>query len=191
MSPDDDLYVGPTVLAPGVKEPNQLADHLARWIVVPLMLGLVAIILVFYVFFSSAVVDGDSMAPTLSSGDYLLITHGAAGLKRGDIIVAKVVEREGTVELVKRVIALPGDTVEIKHDVAYVNGAREPDRGQFVLPRYSVSLGPYKVPSGTVYVLGDNRPISEDSRYIGPVPESGIKGRAIFVVAPLQRIKRI
>jgi signal peptidase I len=188
---DDDLPIGPTLLEPGAKEPSQLADHMARWVVVPLIIGLVGIVLVFYVFFSSAVVDGESMAPTLANGDYLLITHGAKNLARGDVVVAKVQESSGPIELVKRVIALPGDTVEIKHDVAYVNGVREPDRGQYVLPRYSVSLGPYTVPPGTVYVLGDNRPISEDSRYIGPIQESGIKGKAIFVVAPITHIKRI
>jgi signal peptidase I len=191
MSTDDDLYIGPTILQPGPKEPNELADHVARWIVVPLILGLIGVVLVFYVFFSSAVVDGESMAPTLSSGDYLLITHGPSGLSRGDVVVAKVMESSGPVELVKRVIGLPGDTVEIRQDVAYVNGVPEPQRGQFTVPQYSVTQGPVTVPPGTVYVLGDNRPISEDSRYIGTVPVAGIKGRAVLVVAPITHVKRI
>jgi signal peptidase I len=175
-------------LEPAPPEPNHLADHLARWIVLPLVVALIGIVLVFYVFFSSAVVSGESMVPTLSNGDYLLITHGAQGLARGDIVVTRVNESSGPVELVKRVIALPGDTVEIREDVAIVNGTPEPSRGQFVLPQASVSRAPMVIPTGTVYVMGDNRPISEDSRYLGPVPISGIKGRAVFVFAPLTHI---
>jgi signal peptidase I len=186
---DDDLYIGPTVLEPGPKEHSKLADLMARWVVVPLIVLLVAIVLVFYVFFSSAVVDGESMMPTLDNGDYLLITHGAKTLQRGDIIVTGVLEKSGPVELVKRVIALPGDTVEIKDDTAYVNGTVEPARGQVVLASYSVSRPPYVVPQGYIYVMGDNRPVSEDSRYLGPVPLSGLKGRAVAVFAPITRIK--
>ncbi|MDR3686856.1 MAG: signal peptidase I [Coriobacteriia bacterium] len=188
---NDDLYMGPTVLQPAPREPSKAADLMAKWIVVPLLLLLVAIVLVFYVFFSSAVVDGESMLPTLHNGDYLLITHGANSLHQGDIVVTSVLEKTGPVELVKRVIALPGDTVEIKDDVAWVNGVAEPARGQFVSPQFSVSRGPYVVPSGYVYIMGDNRPISEDSRYLGPVPLSGLKGRAVLVFAPLNRIRLV
>jgi signal peptidase I len=184
----DDLYIGPTVLEPGPPKHSELADRLARWVVLPLILSLVAIVLVFYVFFSSAVVSGESMLPTLSNGDYLLITHGASGLQRGDVVVTKVQESSGPVELVKRVIALPGDTVEIRGDVAFVNGEAEPQRGQVVLPQASVSRLPIVIPPGTVYVMGDNRPISEDSRYLGPIPISGIKGRAVFVFAPITHV---
>jgi signal peptidase I len=159
--------------------------------VVPLIAVLVVIVLVFYVFFSSAVVDGQSMMPTLNNGDYLLITHGASTLNRGDIVVTSVLEKTGPVELVKRVIALPGDTIEIKDDVAWVNGVAEPARGQFVSPAFSVSRGAYVVPSGYVYVMGDNRPVSEDSRYLGPVPLSGLKGRAVLVFAPMTRFKLV
>jgi signal peptidase I len=188
---DDDLYIGPTVLAPAPREPNKLADHLARWVIVPLIVALVAIVLIFYVFFSSAVVNGESIAPTLMNGDYLLITHGDSGLQRGDVVVTKVQEQSGPVELVKRVIALPGDTIEIRGDVAIVNGKPEPQRGQLVIPQAAVSRLPMVVPPGAVYVMGDNRAISEDSRYLGPVPMSGIKGRAIFVFAPITHVHPI
>ena len=188
---DDELYIGPTTLEPGPKQPSRLADLMAKWIVVPLIVLLVGVVLVFYVFFSSAVVDGESMLPTLHNGDYLLITHGASSLHQGDIVVTSVLEKTGPVELVKRVIALPGDTIEIKDDVAWINGTAEPARGQFVSPQFSVSRGPYVVPSGYVYVMGDNRPISEDSRYLGPVPLSGLKGRAVLVFAPLNRFKLV
>ena len=125
----------------------------------------------------------------LPNGDYLLITHGAKTLHRGDIVVTGVLEKSGPVELVKRVIALPGDTIEIRRDTAYVNGKAEPDYGQIVMPQYSVSRGPYVVPTGYLYVMGDNRPVSEDSRYLGAVPLSGLKGQAVLVFAPVNRIR--
>jgi len=185
----DDLYIGPSALEPAPKEPSLLARHLAQWVMLPFVFMLIALVLVFYVFFTSAVVDGESMLPTLRNGDYLLVTHGDPTPKRGDIVVTKVVESAGPVELVKRVIAVPGDTIEIRQDVAYVNGKPEPTRGQYVLPQYSVDVPPFTVPVGSLYVMGDNRPISEDSRYLGPVPTVGLKGRAVFVFAPLNRIR--
>ena len=186
---DDDLYIGPTVLAPGPRDPQGLGYRLAKWVFLPLLLSLLAIVLVFYVFFASAVVDGDSMQPTLASGDFLLVTRSTPTLNRGDVVVAVVNENGTPVELVKRVIALPGDTIEVRNDVAYVNGAAEPERGQYVLPRYSVSRPPEIVPPGDLYVMGDNRPISEDSRYMGPIPESGVRGRAVVVLSPITHFK--
>jgi len=187
----DDLDIGPTALEPGPRGTRHTGDHLARTILVPLVGALVLIVLVFYVFFSGAVVQGLSMWPTLSNGDYLLITHGDRSPRRGDIVLTRVIESSGPVEVVKRVIALPGDTVEIRDDVAYVNGRPEPARGQIVVPRFSVSRPPLTVPAGRVYVMGDNRPVSEDSRNYGPVAESGIKGRALLVFAPIDRIKLV
>ena len=184
-------YISPTLLDPAPRDYSEMAGKLARWVVVPLLALLVAIILVFYVFFSTAVVRGDSMTPTLLDGDYLLVTRVTPSLQRGDVIVTQVQETKGQVELVKRVIGLPGDTVEIKSDVAYVNGVAEPSRGQFILGAYSLSRAPVIVPPGSLYVLGDNRPISEDSRYIGPVPIAGLKGHAVAVFAPLRRIRPI
>jgi signal peptidase I len=188
---DDDLYTGPTVLGPRIPDENRLADHLARWMVVPLLILIGIIILVFYILFSSAVVNGDSMSPTLWNGDYLLITHGVRALHRGDIVVTRVVEQNGPVELVKRVVALPGDTVEIRRDVAYVNGVAEPARGQFIVQQLGVSRAPMVVPPGSIYLLGDNRAVSEDSRYFGPAPVSGIKGVAVFVFAPIMHVHAI
>lgn len=170
---------------------DRVSRHLARWIVIPLVVWLVLIVLVFYVFFSSAIVDGASMAPTLASGDYLLITRGYNKPHRGDIVVTTVNERGRPVELVKRVIALPGDTVEIRSDVAFVNGLPEPVRGQYIDPRFAVSRAEIVIPEGYVYVMGDNRPGSEDSRFLGPVPASGIAGRAVMVFAPIQHLGRI
>jgi signal peptidase I len=92
-------------------------------------------------------------------------------------------------DIIKRVVALPGDKVEIRADVAYVNGVREPDYGQIVVRDASVNASEQVVPKGTLYVLGDNRPVSEDSRFIGPIQLSGVLGRAVAVFSPVTRVR--
>ena len=166
-------------------------QRLAVKLLIPTLVGLLAIVLVFFVIFTSAVVSGNSMYPTLHNSDYLLVTHGDKNLSRGDIIVTNVDESGQRVELVKRVIGLPGDIVEIRQDVAYVNGRREPERGQVVLPQFAASSAPVTVPQGSIYVMGDNRANSEDSRYLGPVPLSGLKGRAAAIFAPVTRLRAL
>ena len=187
---DDDLYLGPTVLAPGAKTPGA-GDALARAILVPLLVLLALLLLVFYGLFQPAMVDGPSMLPTLHSADRLLVTHGYPTPRRGDIIVTIVPENGTGVDVVKRVIGLPGDTVEIRSDVAWVNGVAEPQRGQVVVAAYSMSAPPITVPKGRLYVMGDNRAVSEDSRYLGPVPLSGAKGRAVAIFAPVNRVRLV
>jgi signal peptidase I len=187
----DDLYIGPTLLAPGPKPPSETGHTIATIIIIPLIVAFAAVILVFYILFSTAQVDGPSMMPTLRNGDHVLITHGDKNLQRGDVIVFKFVEGTAENELVKRVIGVPGDTVEVRGDVAYVNGVAEPARGQVVKPEYAVSRAPYKVPSGMLFVMGDNRAVSEDSRYIGPIAIDGIRGKVVAIFAPVTRLQLV
>ena len=182
----DDLYIGPTALSPG--PPPDRSAKLASAILIPLLIFFVLVILVFYVFFTTAQVDGPSMLPTLKDGDRLLLTHGEESPSRGNIVVTVVPEGNQSVEVVKRVIGVPGDSVEIRGDIAIVNGQPEPDYGQIVVPEYAEWLPAITVPPGTVYVMGDNRPVSLDSRREGPVPIAGIKGRAVAIFAPVNRI---
>lgn len=165
--------------------------RLARLLFVPLLLILVVVLLVFYVFYTPLKVDGPSMEPTLFTGDRLLVTRGYRAPHRGDIIDIRMSEGGRTTKLIKRVIALPGDTVEIRADVAWVNGVREPARGQVVEPPYAVNVAPYPVPRGYLYVLGDNRAVSEDSRYFGPLPLSGAEGKAVACFSPIARLHLI
>ena len=83
------------------------------------------------------------------------------------------------------------DVVEIRGDVAYVNGTPEPILGQVIVPQYATSMAPVTVPAGQIYVMGDNRAQSEDSRYIGTVPLSGVVGRVVAVFAPIQRLRLV
>ncbi|MGE5278251.1 MAG: signal peptidase I [Acidobacteriota bacterium] len=107
-------------------------------------------------------------------------------LRPGDVFVFKFPD-DPRRDFVKRVVALPGDVVEIRDKVVYVNHAplAEPevthaDRNVYAAGRRD-QFGPIRVPEGQVFALGDNRDSSNDSRFWGTVPLSNVKGRALFV----------
>ncbi len=120
-------------------------------------------------------VGSESMAPTIATGDLVLLDRGSDGLARMDVVV---VERPDTgVLLVKRAVALGGDRVAIEDGVLVVNGAAvcEPaiDAGRLD----GVWFGPEAVPPGEVFLLGDDRPSSVDSRAFGTVSAGDLRGR--------------
>ena len=133
-------------------------------------------------------VQGDSMAPGLQGGQLLLVNRLAywfEPLKQGDIVVFSSPEDRDTF-LVKRVIALPGDRVSIKQGAVSVNDQylKEP----YVAERGATSFPLEIVEGGTVFVLGDHRMVSNDSRVWGPLPVDGIIGRAELSLWPLRPI---
>jgi len=89
--------------------------------------------------------------------------------------------------IVKRVIGLPGDGVQLKDGVVYVSGRRISENGYTIRPDFG-NYGPISVPAREFFVLGDNRNNSEDSRFFGYVPRGNIVGKAVFIYWPLQRI---
>ncbi|MGE5561300.1 MAG: signal peptidase I [Chloroflexota bacterium] len=132
-------------------------------------------------------VDGRSMRPTLDHGQRLLVSRLAYRDKlpqRGDIIVFRNPHGQGD-DYVKRVIGLPGDLVELRLGRVYINGAplAEPYLGEHP----SQDFGPTRVRDDAVFVLGDNRGQSEDSRYFGDVALSAIRGKVVARVWPLTR----
>jgi signal peptidase I len=130
-------------------------------------------------------VSGPSMSPHVSSGEFVVINTLAYRFRapaRGDIVTFR---HDGlTPELyIKRVIGLPGDRIRIDRGVVYVNGTHlhEP-YVQFPDERSEPEI---TVPPDDVYVLGDNRAVSEDSRVFGPVPERALTGKAVAGIWPL------
>ena len=86
---------------------------------------------------------------------------------------------------------MPGDTIEIRDDVAWINGSEEPHYGAVVVPSMGVYLPSQTIPAGKVFVMGDNRAVSLDSRDLGPFPISDIQGRVAAVFAPITRVRRV
>lgn len=157
-----------------------------------LVFVLAALVTVLYGIHTVRRIDGASMEPTLLEGDRLLVTRGYEAPAVGDIVSFSAIDRHGnTVRLIKRVVALPGDTVEVFGDLVLVNGAPSEAAPAAIIGTESFHLGPLNVPEGTVYVLGDNRPVSLDSRFIGPIDLASVHGKAVAIIVPPSRFGAI
>lgn len=153
-----------------------------------LVFSLAALVTLLYGVHTVRKIDGPSMEPTLVQDDRVLVTRGYEIPAVGDIVSFATVDRSGQeVDLIKRVVALPGDTVEIVGDSVYVNGDLSTAAPHAQVGDQTYRLGPMTVPEGAVYLLGDNRPVSLDSRILGFVPISSIRGKAVAVIFPLSR----
>jgi signal peptidase I len=129
-------------------------------------------------------VSGLSMEPHIHSGEFVLINTFAyrlGGPKRGDIVAFRH-EGDDREVFIKRVVGVPGDRIVIDRGHVYTNGA--PLDESYVKDPDDRSFAEVVVPADSVYVLGDNRANSEDSRFFGPVNDDRLIGRAIAGVWP-------
>ena len=135
-----------------------------------------------------------SMYPTLDEGDRVLVnklSYDLHDINRGDLIVFDRPEEtsDGIKDLIKRVIALPGETIETLDGKVYVDG--EPLDESYLQPgvrtkaRDGGDLDRQRIPAGHVFVMGDNRTNSQDSREFGPISEDDVVGRAFVRVWPI------
>jgi signal peptidase I len=190
-------------------EPPKDRPHSARWIVeivgVVVVAILVALLLRTFVVATYSIPSG-SMEPTLQIGDRIVVdklSYHLHGIGRGDIVVFSTPPTENcagppVADLVKRVIGLPGEIISLDDGNVYINGRLLPE--PFLPPalRDDTYPGPstapyalhraYRIPPGDVFVMGDNRPESCDSRYWGPIRKSTIVGKVDMRIWPLSRI---
>ena len=138
-------------------------------------------------------IPSSSMEPTLLINDRLIIEKISYHLhdpKRGDIVVFNptkaLQERNFKDAFIKRVIGLPGDTIQVKNGIVYVNGGALSENYIAQKPEYN--YGPVTVPPGQYLVLGDNRNNSYDSHYWGFVPKDKFIGRAFVRFWPFDRL---
>jgi signal peptidase I len=151
-----------------------------------LVIAAAASVLIITFLYQPVRVEGTSMLPRLEDRDRLFINkfvYHFTAIERGDVVVFHY-PRDPEKSYIKRVIALPGDTLRIDHGSVFVNGTllREP-----YVPRVyrdNRSVAEMVIPADSYYMMGDHRSISSDSRDFGPVDRSLIYGKATFVYWP-------
>ncbi len=210
VDPDSDDLAQPS--EPEVVEERH-RPTIPFWVEFPLLIvvALTVAILIKTFLFQAFYIPSSSMEDTLNINDRVLVnklSYRFGDIARGDVIVfddprggfeepdesfvgsaiRNVLESVGLAtprsEFIKRVIGLPGDTVEGREGAVWVNGQRlvepylkEPDAP--IAP-----FGPVVVPEGQLFVMGDNRAASQDSRYFGPIPEEDVVGNAFVIIWP-------
>jgi signal peptidase I len=172
--------------APPIQRPERRAGRIVFWVLVGLALAvLVASIAIPVITIQPYLEQSTSVQPTLAPGDRIVAVEGSSGIRRGDVVVLHVpVKTSGTDDLfVKRVIGLPGDRVACCDAKGQVTVDGKPLSESYLYPgdppsrtRFSVT-----VRKGDIWVMGDHRNISVDSRKWGPVPVSGVVGRVILI----------
>jgi signal peptidase I len=183
----------PTLVEPGSTSGRSGWRNAIEWIVI--IAAALAVALVVKTFlFQAFYIPSESMEPTLKPGDRVLVnklSYHLHPIHRGDIVVFKRPPGETSdpaiKDLIKRVIGLPGDTIETVNDQVWINGhpIKEP---YLVAGTPTTSLVKHKIAPGEYFVMGDNRTNSKDSRFIGAIPGSLIVGRAFVRVWPLSAL---
>jgi len=166
--------------------PNSLRHEIRVWTRDLLIaIGLALVIIVFL--YQPVKVEGTSMAPLLSDQERIFINkfvYRFEPIQRGDVVVFWY-PLDRTKSFIKRVVGLPGESVEIRQGAVYVNGIVVPEP---YVPRQYEDLsdfGPVPVPKDSYFVMGDHRISSNDSRVFGPVASRYIYGRAVFAYWPV------
>ncbi|THF81285.1 signal peptidase I [Cohnella fermenti] len=190
---------------PAPKNPSKAGNETKEWIKALAIAGVLVVILRWFII-QPFVVDGESMEPNFQNRERIIVNmllYDIRQPKRGEVIVFKVPEENRN--FIKRVIAVPGDTVKVEGDDVYVNGEKlnEPyltdaiEQAHEAGHNYNDTDFPNSLyPDGTVpenmlFVMGDNRGNSKDSRMIGYVPMDHVIGRAELIFWPLNEINYI
>jgi signal peptidase I, bacterial type len=141
----------------------------------------IALALRFFVF-EFIHVDGPSMQPTLQDEEYVFmekVTYWFSQPQRGDIVICHFPGSDST--YVKRVIGVGGDTLRVNGGVLYINGEADTD---YFSGRMNADMAEFTVPEGDVFVMGDNRNDSTDSRAVGALSRDMVLGKAVFIIWP-------
>lgn len=159
----------------------------------PYVVIVVVVVLIRSFIVTPVMVSGSSMRPNLTDKEVLLerkIGYNERAIKRFDIVVIK----EGKEEIIKRVIGLPGEHVSYKNNKLYINDELVEENFKFyntVDFNLEQICSCSKIPEGKYLVLGDNRPVSKDSRIIGLIDKDDILGKASIRIWPIKKIGSI
>ena len=169
------------------KKPINWKKEIIEWtltIVIPVVVAM----LIHNYLFTFARVDGDSMLDTFHTNNITGVSRLHYRLnepQRGEVITCRYDETSKL--YVKRIIGLPGETVEVKSGTVYING--EPLREDYLTRHDDFDFGPYEIGEDELLVMGDNRPVSLDGRILGPIPVDYLYGRVMFVVYPFSEMR--
>lgn len=152
---------------------------------IPYIIIILVVVLIRVFIITPVRVDGSSMKNTLKDNDILLL-YKLGSIKRNDIVVLD--ESYDNEIIIKRIIGLPGETVAIKNGKIYINNKEYDDKFAYgeTSDYDKITLG-----DDEYFILGDNRIVSKDSRYFGPVKEKEIIGKAIFRLFPFNKIGKL
>lgn len=173
----------------GVPKKKSIPKAVLSWtfqIVVVIMFAYVLV----YFFGQTRTNVGQSMEPTLSGGDTVLLndlSYRLRGPSRGDVIAFRPGGTSSSHTYIKRVVGLPGETIQIKEGMIYINDQVYLEQKDFpAIEEAGLAEEPITLGTSEYFVLGDNRNNSEDSRYadIGCVEEKDIEGKVWFVISP-------
>ena len=171
---------------------NSLGEEAKDW-VISIIAAVVMALLIRTFIVELYIVDGPSMKPTLQHEERLVVNKFIYRLRnpeKGEILIFKY-PRDTSRDFIKRVIATGGDTIEIKEGRVYVNDQLLKE--DYILEKTRTEYPKVTIPEGTVFVMGDNRNNSDDSRFadVGFVPLDLIKGKAIVVFWPLDNMQSL
>ncbi len=176
---------------------SSFVKEVYEWIKSLVIAGVLAYLIHTYLF-ALVVVSGTSMESTLLDHERLIMNKIAYRIgepQNGDIVVFHATETD---DYIKRVIGVPGDIIEYKEDTLYINGEiikepylEEKKEGLEAGLLLTDDFGPVEVPDGMVFVMGDNRRNSTDSRDLGPIAIDKIIGRVNYVIWPIPEIRSL
>ncbi|WP_338432777.1 signal peptidase I [Clostridium tyrobutyricum] len=173
-------------------ENKKLKKSITSYIVYIIVVIVIAVILQRFVF-ARATVTGPSMQPTFSNNDIIFlekISTEIGHINRGEIVIFNS-QDENNDNYIKRVIGVAGNKIEIKNSKVYLNGKELQEKylpiGTKTEPNSSITT--YTVPKGYIFVLGDNRENSTDSRILGNISLKQVKGHVVLGLYPFKNIK--
>lgn len=150
--------------------------------IVPYLMVILVVVIIRFFVITPVIVDGVSMNHTLENDEVLLLRKFDRKYERGDIVVIKREEEKDLI--IKRVIALPGDTISCLDSIVYVNG--KPLEEKYV-KGLTYSFNEIEVPKDHYFVMGDNRMSSDDSRRMGTIDKKNIIGTVSLRIYPFQK----
>ena len=153
-----------------------------------ILIAVIIVLIVRFGFCLFTVVKGSSMRETLLNGDVLLTKrYGKRAIKRFDIVICRYPGRKG--RFVKRVIGMPGERIRMEKDVVYINDEELAEN--FPKRKCMRCFEEVSVPADCYFVMGDNRPSSNDSRKVGPIHRKAIIARAEHILFTIGRHRRL